>query len=105
MNLLVSIIAAPLVAGLLCVFVSSRRTMELANVAAFLVSLGLGARLLNRIVATQVVTECNEFFRADALSVWMVLLISVVSLGTSLYAGHYFRRDLAAGAVTAWRVK
>ena len=52
-----------------------------------------------------VVTEWDEFFRADALSAWMVLLISVVSLGTSLYAGRYFRRDLAAGAVTAGRVK
>jgi hydrogenase-4 component F len=35
----------------------------------------------------------------------MVLLISAVSLGTSLYAGRYFRRDLAAGVVTAGRVK
>ena len=51
------------------------------------------------------VTEWEEFFRADALSAWMVLLISVVSLGTSLYAGRYFRRDLAAGAVTPGRVK
>ena len=35
----------------------------------------------------------------------MVLLISVVSLGSSLYAGRYFQRDLAAGAVTPGRVK
>ena len=35
----------------------------------------------------------------------MVLLISVVSLGTSLYAGRYFRRDLAAGRCHAGRVK
>ena len=52
-----------------------------------------------------VVTEWTGFFRADALSAWMVLLISVVSLGSSLYAGGYFRRDLAAGAVTPGRVK
>ena len=35
----------------------------------------------------------------------MVLLISVVSLATSLYAGRYFRRDLADGVVTARRVR
>jgi hydrogenase-4 component F len=52
-----------------------------------------------------VVTEAGEFFYADALSAWMVLLISVVSLGTSLYAGRYFRRDLAAGVMTARRIK
>ena len=62
--------------------------------------------LLGRVQAPpHVVTEWEEFFRADALSAWMVLLISVVSLGSSLYAGRYFRRDLAAGVVTAGRVK
>jgi len=35
----------------------------------------------------------------------MVLLISIVSLGTSLYAGRYFQRDMAAGTVTPGRVK
>src|SRR6266403_111298 len=35
----------------------------------------------------------------------MALLISVVSLGSSLYAGRYFRRDLAAGMATPTRVK
>jgi hydrogenase-4 component F len=55
--------------------------------------------------APHVVTEGGEFLRADALSVWMTLLISVVSLGSSLYAGRYFQRDLAAQTVTPGRVK
>src|SRR5262245_16059156 len=105
MTLLVPIIIVPLSAGLLCVLAKSRRTMELTNVSAFLVNVGLGAVLLRRIVESQVLTECREFFTADALSAWMVLLISAVSLATSLYAGRYFRRDLAAGTVTAGRVK
>ena len=56
-------------------------------------------------LAHQVVTEFEEFFRADALSAWMVLLISVVSLGNFALRGRYFRRDLADGAVTPGRVK
>jgi len=35
----------------------------------------------------------------------MVVLISVVSLATSVYAGRYFQRDLAAGAVTPGQMK
>jgi hydrogenase-4 component F len=35
----------------------------------------------------------------------MVLLISVVSLAASLYAGRYFQRDLAANAITPGRVR
>jgi hydrogenase-4 component F len=107
MNLLIPILVTPAIAGLLCLLVRSRRVMEAANALAFGATLALGVRLLGEVLVRQshVVTECEEFFRADALSAWMVLLISVVSLGTSLYAGRYFRRDLAAGMVTPGRVK
>ncbi|HEY5911938.1 MAG TPA: proton-conducting transporter membrane subunit [Verrucomicrobiae bacterium] len=105
MTLLVPILVAPALAALLCLLVRSRRIMEWLNVLAFAVTMALGVKLLDRVLASQVVTECGEFFRADALSAWMVLLISVVSLSSSLYAGRYFRRDLAAGAVTPGRVK
>ncbi len=105
MTLLVPILLVPAAAALLCLALRSQRLMELANIAAFAAAVALGIRLLGQVLASQVVTECKEFFRADALSAWMVLLISVVSLGSSLYAGRYFRRDIADGAVTPGRVK
>jgi hydrogenase-4 component F len=103
--LLTPILLVPLAAGLLCLLVRSRRVMEGLNVLAFAITLALGLRLLPQVLARGVVTEWKAFFYADALSVWMVLLISVVSLAASLYAGRYFRRDLAAGVVTKGRVK
>jgi hydrogenase-4 component F len=105
MNLLTPIIIVPVLAALGCWLVRSRRVMEAANVLAFGLVLALGIQLLREVIAHKVITEMDEFFRADALSAWMVLLISVVSLGTSLYAGRYFQRDLAAGVVTPGRVK
>ncbi|HOC57222.1 MAG TPA: hydrogenase 4 subunit F [Verrucomicrobiota bacterium] len=106
MTPLVPILVVPAAAGLLCLLLRSQRAMELANVLAFAVTLMLSVLLLPAVLqAPYVVTECNEFFRADALSVWMALLISAVSLGSSLYAGRYFQRDLAARAVTPGRVK
>jgi hydrogenase-4 component F len=99
------LLATPAAAALFCLAARSRRAMEAANVLAFGAALAMGARLLREVLERQVVAECGGFFRADALSAWMVLLISVVSLGTSLYAGRYFRRDLAAGTVTPGRVK
>ena len=105
MPLLTLILLVPLVVGLMCLLVRQPRVMEWLNVLAFAVALGLGIRLLPQVLGQGVVTEWKEFLYADALSVWMVLLISVVSLGSSLYAGRYFRRDLAAGVVTASRVK
>src|SRR5664280_1180684 len=103
--LLTSILAAPVLAALLCLLLPWRRLMEWLGVLAFGVTLVLGIRLLHQVLEHTVVTEWNQFFCADALSAFMVLLISVVSLATCLYAGRYFRRDTAAGAVTPGRVR
>src|SRR6202142_2888587 len=104
--MLTPILMIPLAAALLCSLVPWRRLMEWINILAFAAPLALGVRLFPQVLPPHsVVTEWKEFFYADALSAWMVLLISAVSLGTSLYAGRYFRRDLAAGFATAGRVK
>jgi hydrogenase-4 component F len=105
MNLLTPIIIAPLLAALISLLVRSRRMMALANTLAFGAVLALGLQLMRKVLAHEVITELGEFFRADALSAWMVLLIAVVSLGSSLYAGNYFQRDLVAGEITPGRVK
>jgi hydrogenase-4 component F len=107
MSCLTPILFVPAVAALLCLLLQSRRGMEWANMAAFAITLGLGMRLMFEVLAlpAHVVTEWSGFFRADALSAWMVLLISIVSLGSALYAGRYFQHDLEAGALTKGRVK
>src|ERR1700756_1646382 len=105
MNLLTPMLIVPALTALGCLLARSRRVMEVANVLGFALVVALGVQLLREMAINQVVTECGEFFRADALSAWMVLLISVVSLGTALYAGSYFKRDLADGALGSGRIK
>src|SRR5262245_14691367 len=105
MALLGAIIIVPLTAGLACLLVRWQRMTAALGVLGFAITLVLGLRLLPEVLTHGAVTEWNEFLYADALSAWMVLLISAVSLGTSLYAGRYFRRDLAAGTVTPVRVR
>src|SRR3989454_6055690 len=105
--LLTSILCAPFVVGLACLFARPRGLVELLNLAGFVSVLILGVKLVKTVVANNgdAVTEWNEFLRADALSAWMVLLISIVSLATSLYAVRYFRRDLADATVTERRFR
>ena len=105
MLLLTPILIVPVLAGLLSLVVPSRRGLAALGAPAFAITLALGIKLVHDVLARGVVTEWNGFLSADALSAYMVLLISVVSLATSLYAGRYFRRDLAAGAVTPGRVR
>ncbi|MBI5384862.1 MAG: hydrogenase 4 subunit F [Verrucomicrobia bacterium] len=105
--LLTSILCVPLIVGLLCLFARPHVLMEALNIAGFATVLVLGVKLFQAVLAKNggAVTEWSEFLRADALSAWMVLLISVVSLATSLYAVRYFRRDLAEGVLTARRAR
>jgi hydrogenase-4 component F len=105
--LLTSILCVPLVIGLLCLFARPRKLVEFLNIAGFVSVLVLGVKLFKTVVANKgnAVAEWGEFLRADALSTWMVLLIAVVSLATSLYAVRYFRRDLADATVTERRFR
>ena len=105
--LLTAILGVPFVVGLLCLFARPRGLVEFLNIAGFVSGLVLGVKLFKTVVANQgnAFTEWGEFLRADALSAWMVLLISIVSLATSLYAVRYFRRDLADATVTERRFR
>jgi hydrogenase-4 component F len=105
MLVLTAILVVPLVASLLCLLARSRRVMEWLNVLAFATTLILGVRLVQQVLARNVVTEWKEFLYADALSAWMVLLISLVSLASAIYAVGYLRHDLATGHLTAGRFR
>src|SRR2546425_1079641 len=105
--LLTTILCVPFVVGLACLFARPRASVESLNIAGFVIASVLGVKLVNTVLANNgaAVTEWDEFLRADALSAWMVLLISVVSLATSLYAVGYFRRDLADAVVNERRFR
>src|SRR5206468_2173501 len=105
--LLTSILCVPFAVGLACLFARPRGLLQLLNLAGFASVLILGVKLFSTVVANpgNAVTEWDKFLSADALSAWMVLLISVVSLATSLYAVRYFRRDLAGGVITEGRLR
>src|SRR5213083_250386 len=105
--LLTFILGLPLLMVLPGLVFGKRIWLEWLNLAGFLVLVALGAKLLSKVLAEHgaTLTEWNEFLRADALSAWMVLLISIVSLATSLYAVRYFRRDLADATVTERRFR
>lgn len=105
--LLTALLFVPFIAGLTCLVARPRPVLEALNFTGFAVGLLLGLRLLQAVLTARdgAVTAWGGFLRADALSAWMVLLISIVSLVTSVYAVDYFRRDLAAGALNERRFR
>jgi hydrogenase-4 component F len=103
--MLTALVLIPLFAGLLCWLVKPRWLMEALNVVSFGATLFLGIGLAARVLEHRTVTEWNAFLYADALSAWMVLLVSLISLASSIYAIGYLRQDLASGHLTEGRFR
>src|SRR6266496_5112338 len=105
--LLTSILLVPFVVGLACLFARPRAFVEMLNLFGFVSVLVLGLELFRTVLLEKgkAVVEWGEFLRADALSVWMILLSSLVSLAASIYAVRYFRRELSQGSVNERRFR
>jgi hydrogenase-4 component F len=99
------LILIPVVVAVGCLILRPCWIQETLNVAGFAAHLALAIYLVFAVLENGVVTEWGGFLRADALSAWMVLLISVVTLSSVVYARAYFRRELVSGEVTLARFR
>ena len=97
--ILLGLLIVPLVAGPLAFFLRRRRRMELVNLAAFAILLGLAIVLVAQVLRGGSVSLWNGFFYADALSALVVLLSAFVSLVCSIYAVGYFRHEEKSGVL------
>ncbi len=99
--ILVWLLIVPLAASILAILFRKRSVMELVNLTAFAILLGLAAALGILVLRRGPVSLWNGFFYADALSALVVLLTSFVALVCSVYAVGYFRHDERNGIFRA----
>ncbi len=97
--ILVWLLIIPLIAGPLAFFLRRRRHMELVNVAAFAIELGLTVALAAKVLGSGPVSLWDGFFYADALSALVILVSSFAALICSIYAVGYFRHEEKSGAL------
>ena len=93
--ILLGLLIVPLAAGPLAFFLRRQRVMEMVNLAAFAILLGLAVVLVADVLHSGPVSLWDGFFYADALSALVVLLSAFVSLVCSVYAVGYFRHEVA----------
>ena len=91
--ILLWLLLVPLAAGILAFFLRKRPAMEVVNLVAFAVGLGLAAALAVQVLQSGPVSLWEGFLYADALSSLIVLLTAFVALVCSIYAVGYFRHD------------
>jgi hydrogenase-4 component F len=97
--ILLGLLIVPLAAGPLAFFLRRRRMMEVVNLVAFAILLGLAAALVAQVLRNGPVSLWYGFFYADALSALVVLLSAFASLACSIYAVGYFRHDERSGVL------
>jgi hydrogenase-4 component F len=97
--ILVWLLIIPLIAGPLAFFLRRRPTMEVVNLAAFSIELGLAVALAAKVVRSGPVSLWDGFLYADALSALVVLLSAFVALVCSIYAVGYFRHEERSGVL------
>jgi len=97
--ILLALLIVPLAAGPLAFFLRRRRMMEVVNLAAFAILLGLAVVLVAQVLRSGSVSLWAGFFYADALSALVVLLSAFVSLACSIYAVGYFRHEERSGVL------
>src|SRR5713101_890141 len=97
--ILVWLLIVPLIAGPLAFFLRRRPKMELVNVAAFAIELGLAIALAAKVLRSGPASLWEGFFYADALSALVVLLSAFAALVCSIYAVGYFRHEERSGVL------
>ena len=95
--ILLWLLIVPLIAGPLAFLLRRRHLMELVNLTAFSILLGLAIMLVAQVLRSGPISIWNGFFYADALSALVVLLSTFVTFVCSIYAVGYFRQDEQAG--------
>jgi len=91
--ILLVLLIVPLAASPLAFFLRRRRMLEVVNLAAFAILVGLAAVLVDQVLRGGPVSMWDGFFYADALSALVVLLSAFVSFVCSIYAVGYFRHE------------
>lgn len=97
--ILLGLLIVPLAASPLAFFLRRRPFMELVNLSAFAILLGLAGALGFQVLRRGPVSLWNGFFYADALSALVVLLAAFAALVCSIYAVGYFRQDERDGVL------
>ncbi|MDD5656634.1 MAG: hydrogenase 4 subunit F [Elusimicrobia bacterium] len=96
---LLSVCLAPLLTALACLLDRDDRAAERINVMGSAATFACAALLAAGVLRRGPLLAWGGFFRADALSAFMILIVAFLSLVSALYSVAYMRREAPAGAL------
>ena len=93
--ILIGLLLIPLAAAGLIALTRRRALMELLHTLAALATLAMGTAIVLRVRTGDVLTALGDLLRVDALSAFMVAIITFLAGIASLYAVGYIRAEFA----------
>ncbi|MEI7727976.1 MAG: hydrogenase 4 subunit F [Verrucomicrobiota bacterium] len=93
------LIVIPVVTGLSCALIRSRRVMEWLNLLCAAALLACAGMLAAHVLGQGTVTTLQGFLRADSLSAVVVLLTGFVALVVNVYSVGFMRREEVGGKI------
>ncbi|MGE5577257.1 MAG: hydrogenase 4 subunit F [Syntrophothermus sp.] len=100
----VALLVVPFATGLLSWLVQPQKLRNLINVSGATGTLVLGIRLAVEVFARGPVKSGSGALYADALSAFVVLIVSALGFASALYSVGYMNREIQEGAVVARRL-
>src|SRR3990170_8892320 len=91
--MLLSLLLIPLAASWLIAIARRRALMELLHAVAAMATFGTGAAIVAQVWNGAVLTAAGDLFRVDALSAFMVAIITFLGAIAALYAVGYIRAE------------
>ncbi len=95
--ILLILLLIPLAAGIVSALARRRRSMEIANLGAFVITFALALVIAGQVLGAGAISLWGGFLYADHLSALVCLLTASVALVCSTYAVGYLREDERSG--------
>jgi hydrogenase-4 component F len=102
--MLIGLLLIPLVAAGLIAVARQRAFMEVMHILAAMATLGAGAAIAAQVWSGEVLTAGGDLFRVDALSAFMIAIITFLGAIASLYAVGYIRAELDSAHLSRVRL-
>ncbi len=89
------LLLAPILTSILCLFTKTRKQVEIASILGSIATLILGLLLVEEVFRYDTIISWENTLFADALSAFIVLIVSIIGFAASLYSigymGHEFK--------------
>lgn len=95
----------PVITGAICLFTKTRKQVEIASVLGSIATLFLGVLLAREVFRYDIVVSLGNTLFADALSAFVVLIVTIVGFAASLYSAGYMGHEFKNGNIDFKRLR